>query len=249
MFTSVPARMREYIGRMPPALFSPLLDLARQLPGQCALCHAWPARPLCQACVARFVQSRPRCLTCALPLPSGQTQCGACLRRAPPLDACHALADYRFPWSNLITRLKFGDQPGWAGTLARLLQQSEAARTLLEQACWVLPIPLSLQRLRQRGYNQTVELGRRLATARLRTDLLLRTGHGPAQSALPRARRLANVRHAFMIEPLRQHELCDRRVVLLDDVMTSGATLFAAAQVVREAGAAHVSALVLARTE
>jgi ComF family protein len=119
----------------------------------------------------------------------------------------------------------------------------------LEQADWVLPMPLSAQRLRERGFNQAALLAQQLAPDRTHTRLLLRVLHTPAQSTLDRKQRRASVQHAFAVEPRLAHLLKGKRVVLLDDVMTSGATLFAAATVVRAAGAAHISGVVLARTD
>jgi len=223
--------------------------LSAALPGQCAVCHAWPAQPVCAGCVARFARPQPRCRTCALPVPEGITQCGACLKEPPPLDACLAAVAYAYPWSGLITRFKFGAAPGWAGPLANLLRKLPGSEPALAAADLLLPMPLSRQRLQTRGYDQTLALARRLASAKTAPGLLLRVRDTPPQSALPRAERLRNVRGAFAVEPLRRAELTGRRVVLLDDVMTSGASLHAAAQALRSAGAAHITALVLARTE
>lgn len=226
-----------------------LHGLTARLPSQCAVCHAWPAQAVCEACVARFAQPVSRCRTCALPLPAGAAQCGACLRQAPPLELCLAAVAYAFPWSRLIARFKFDGQAGWGSALALLLRSAPGADDALAQADALLPMPLSEQRLRQRGFNQALELARHLAPAKTRPDLLLRLRDTPAQSALPRAQRLRNVRHAFAVDPLRVEEVRGRRVVLVDDVMTSGASLFAAAQALREAGATHITGLILARTE
>ena len=110
-------------------------------------------------------------------------------------------------------------------------------------------MPLSTQRLRQRGFNQALELARQLAPDKLATGLLLRIRDTPAQSALGRTQRMRNVRDAFAVEPLRRAELSGARVVLVDDVMTSGASLFAAATALRQAGARHVTGMVLARAD
>jgi ComF family protein len=110
-------------------------------------------------------------------------------------------------------------------------------------------MPLSPARLRERGFNQAHELARRLSPAKTDATLLLRTRDTPAQSGLPRSDRLRNLRGAFALEPLRADAVRGRRVVLVDDVMTSGASLFAAAGVLRLAGAAHLTAVVLARTD
>jgi ComF family protein len=227
----------------------PLLSrLADMLPGQCAVCRAWPAQPVCEACVARFAQPRPRCRRCALPLPAGVEECGGCLRDPPPLDACHAAVGYEYPWSTVITQFKFHGEPGWARTLATLMRSTPWVEPALEQADLVLPMPLAPARLAERGFNQALLLARSLAPERTRADLLLRTRHTTAQSALGRDARRANVKGAFAVEPLRAGELRGARIVLVDDVMTSGATIFSAAAVLRRAGAAHITAAVVART-
>ena len=128
------------------------------------------------------------------------------------------------------------------------MRQTPGAQELLEQADWVLPVPLAPGRLRHRGYNQALLLARRLAGAHVRPDQLLRTREAEAQAQLTRAQRLRNLRGAFVLEPLRAQQLAGRRVLLVGDLMTTGATLHAAAAPLREAGVAHVGALVLART-
>ena len=138
--------------------------LLQHLPSQCAVCHAWPAQRLCHACTARFMQPQPRCSTCAMPLSTGQQpQCSTCLRQPPPLDACIAAVTYGYPWSSAITQFKFNGDPGWAGALAALLRRTPQAEAALAAADWVLPIPLSRQRLQERGFNQSLLLARQLA--------------------------------------------------------------------------------------
>ena len=218
-------------------------------PGQCAVCHAWPAQPVCEACVVRFAQPQPRCGTCALPVPAGVSQCGRCLREPPSLDRCLAAVSYGYPWAGLITQFKFHEQPGWAGSLATLMRSAPWVEPALEQAHRVVPMPLSRERLAERGFNQALELARALAPGRVRADLLLRVRHTAAQAELGRTERLRNVKGAFAVEPLQAAAVRDQRIVIVDDVMTSGASLFAAAAALRHAGAAHITAVVLARTE
>ena len=222
---------------------------SRQLPARCAVCRAWPSRVVCNACATRFAQPVPRCTTCALPVPEGITHCGACLREPPPLDACLAAVTYGWPWSDCVTQFKFGNQPGWAAELATLMRSAPWVEPALEQADRVLPMPLARERLAERGYNQALLLAKQLAAHKTDASLLLRTRHTPAQSELKRAERLRNVRGAFAVEPLRAPELRGRRVVLVDDVMTTGASLHAAATALRQAGAARITAVVFARTE
>ena len=230
-------------------MFGPLIERAsRRLPARCTVCHAWPSQVVCNACVARFAQPVPRCATCALPVPAGIQQCGACLKDPPPLDACLAAVAYDWPWADCVTQFKFGARPDWAGTLATVVRRTPWVEPALEQAELVLPMPLARERLAERGYNQALLLARHLAPDKTDAALLLRTRHTAAQSELKRAERLRNVQGAFAVEPLRAHELRRRRVVLVDDVMTTGASLHAAAMALRQAGAAHITALVLART-
>lgn len=231
---------------MPPAW---LQRLVTAVPSRCAVCGAWPAQPLCTACSRRFGQPEPRCRRCALPLPPGATVCGACLREPPPLDACFAAVPYAFPWSGLVTRFKFQGEPGWAATLAALVRATPGAAAEIASADLLLPMPLSPRRLAERGFNQALLLARRLAAERTDARLLLRLRETASQAALDRKQREANVRGAFGVEPLRHAELKGKSVLLVDDVMTSGASLHAAAQALRQAGAARVAAAVVARTD
>lgn len=227
-----------------------LLDgLAGKLPGQCAVCRAWPAQPVCDSCVARFAQPQPRCRRCALPVPEGVAECGRCLREPPPLDACHAGVGYGYPWSALITQFKFQGQPGWARTFATLMRRAPGLRAALGRADLVVPMPLSRERLAERGFNQALLLARSLDAGKAHAGVLLRIRHTPAQTALDRRGRLANVAGAFAVEPSQAASLRAKRVLLVDDVMTSGASVFGAAAALRQAGAAGVAAAVLARTD
>ena len=226
-----------------PDLFKPW-----QMPGQCAICRGWGRERLCSACLRRYAPAQTRCFTCALLMPrSGLKRCGRCIQHPPPLDRTVAAWDYAFPWDGLVQRFKFQARTELSGALAERLGQAigEADADLL------LPVPLSAQRLRERGYNQSLVLARSLAR-RLQVpcsgDLLLRVRETSQQAHLKLAERAANVRGAFAIEPLRLRELVGQRVAVVDDVMTSGATLFEIARVLSQAGAASVQAWVLART-
>lgn len=234
------------------------------LMSQCAVCRSWPGAQVCRACVARFSPACKRCMACALVLPPDLSlglgtpveRCLACLRQAPPVDATFAALDYSYPWSELITRYKFGDRPGWAPFFAALMLQADGVRAAfdaLQAGDFVLPVPLSAQRLQSRGFNQAWELASVLAKksgtpARADARLLLRIRDTRPQTELKREARLSNVRDAFQPDPLRVPELAGRRVILVDDVMTSGASIFTAASALRAAGVLHITALVLART-
>ena len=230
-------------------MFRDLLQgLSTRLPSQCRVCHAWPAQVVCEGCVNRFAQPQPRCRSCALPVPTGVTHCGACMARPPPLDVCLAAVSYGYPWSRLVVDFKFHAEPGLAAAFALLLRSTPWVEPALEAADVLLPMALSDQRLRSRGFNQALLLARQLAPDKSRADWLLRLRDTPPQSSLGRAERLRSLDGAFAVEPRQAARLVGQRVVLVDDVMTSGASLWAAARVLRQAGAAHITGLVVART-
>jgi ComF family protein len=223
--------------------------MLQALPSQCRVCHAWPSQIVCEACVSRFAQPQPRCETCAMPVPQSVRRCGACIKSPPPLDACLAAVPYAFPWSDLIVDYKFHANPGLASALALLLRSTPWVEPALEAADKVLPMPLSRQRLQTRGFNQALVLARQLAPDKTEHRLLLRIRDTPPQSRLKRSQRLLSLDHAFAVEPLLVTQVQGARLVLVDDVMTSGASLYAAARVLRSAGATHITGLVVARTE
>ena len=229
-------------------MFTALLQRPRW-PSQCLICRAWPAATLCGACVARFGAAQSRCACCALPVPAGVGRCGACLREPPPFDDCRVAVSYQWPWTRCIARFKFQQDPGLARALAALLAHAPGVAAALQDCELLLPMPLSPARLAERGYNPADLLARHLAPRRVRSDLLLRIRHTPPQRGLARRDRLRNVRGAFAVDPLQVGALQGRRVALLDDVMTTGASLREAAHTLRAAGAAHISAIAFARTD
>ena len=231
-------------------MFTRLLRrLAHATPAHCEVCRRWPSQPVCEGCRAEFAQPRHRCRLCALALPEGVPTCGRCLREPPPLDACRAAVSYGYPWAALVARYKFGGEAGWADTFAPLLLAVPGAPDAIAEADRLVPMPLSRERLALRGFNQAHELARRLSPAKADAQLAIRLRDTPAQASLDRAARQANVRSAFALEPARAAQVRGRRVLLVDDVMTSGASIFAAAHALRSAGCAEVGAIVVARTD
>jgi ComF family protein len=219
------------------------------LPSQCRVCHAWPSQPVCEACVSQFAQPHTRCISCALPLPAGMRHCGACLKNPPPLERCLAAVAYAYPWHTLIQDYKFHAEPGLVRSFATLLRAAPWVEPALDEADLLLPMPLTTTRLKERGYNQALLLARALEPTKTRADILLRIQDTPAQHTLKRAERLTALNHAFAVEPLLADTLRGQRVVLVDDVMTTGASLYTAARVLKVAGASQVTGLVVARTE
>jgi ComF family protein len=200
--------------------------------------------------MARFAPVVARCTRCAIELPGGQDLCGACLRDPPPFARAIAAFDYAPPWDHLVAGFKFHAALDLAPVFADCLVAATQPGTAPPPAL-LLPVPLSDERLRERGYNQAWELARRVGRMlKVRADarLLLRIRDTPHQIALPIERRAGNVRGAFAIEPRRRGELAGRDVALVDDVMTTGATAAEAARVLLAAGATSVQAWVVART-
>jgi ComF family protein len=142
----------------------------------------------------------------------------------------------------------FKANPDGQGILPLLMHSTPFVADALEQAQVLIPIPLSFKRLSERGFNQSLVLSQQLSPQKTHPSSLLRMRNTLAQSTLPRNERLTNLKGAFAVAPLMAAKLRGQRILLIDDVMTSGATLNAAAQVLKQAGAAHVSALVFART-
>ena len=241
---------RQYIDRVLPFLAQARSRWLPRLPSLCAVCHGWGIERVCATCLARFAPALPRCGRCALRVPAGVTTCGACLTDPPPFERAVAAVEYAHPWDGLITRFKFHAALDMAPALAQRL--ADAARTsAAPPPTWMLPVPLSAERLRERGCNQAWELVKHLGRQfGCRTDacLLLRVRDTPHQLARPLDERAANVRSAFAVEPRRAAELRGQTVTLVDDVMTTGATVAEITRVLLHAGAAQVHVWVVART-
>jgi ComF family protein len=220
------------------------------LPTHCALCLDWDRERICGACRDRFMRSVPRCLRCALQVPEGAAVCGACIKQPPPFDAALAALDYGHPWDRLIGRFKFHAALDLVGPLAQGLADAwrRSGRPRPEV---LVPVPLAASRLRERGYNQSWQIARRLARVlgcAAEDRLLLRIKDTPHQLALPPERRAANVHAAFIVEPRRIASPRGRRVTVVDDVRPPGAPAAEIARALKQAGAAAVDVWVVART-
>lgn len=219
--------------------------LARAVPKRCALCGTRGVEGgLCASCTADLPRPpAPRCPVCAAPSPTGAT-CGACLTSPPRFDATFVGCSYAFPADALIRALKYRGTLAAAGALAEVLAPALWTAPVPDL---VVPIPLSAARERERGFNQSLEIARCLPP-RWRQPVdpaaLVRIQDTPPQAALPLADRARNVKGAFRAS----RPLDGLSIALVDDVMTTGATLDAAAAALRAAGAREVVAWVVART-
>ena len=212
------------------------------LPQECLLCGARSGDALlCAACAGTLPPlPAPGCPVCALPT-AGGTICGACLKSPPAFDATVAVWRYAFPLDKLVQALKFEHRLALAGFFATTML--EAPRPVGDL---LLPLPLSPARLKERGFNQAVEIARPLAHAlgiELNLDACQRTLETAPQTSLPWKERRRNVKHAFEC----QTDLTGKAVIVIDDVMTTGATLDEFARTLKRHGAARVSNWVVAR--
>lgn len=216
------------------------------LPLRCLLCGAAGADgiDLCADCATELPRNRSCCARCALPMATPTQLCGECLRRAPPWDAAWAPFRYGWPLDRLESRYKFGADLA-AGRVLSTLWQREPCPVKLPQL--LLTVPLHRSRLRRRGYNQALELARPLARAAgvpLCHDALLRRRSTTAQTELDATARRRNVHAAFVA---REGAALPAHVAILDDVMTTGATLAECARVLKRVGVQRVDVWALAR--
>ena len=218
----------------------------------CALCHLPSANaPICPACAADLPTIPPaHCDRCALPMPACLAQCPDCHRHPPLFDTATAAWVYGFPVDTLIRDFKYGHHlylgRFFAEQLAIALEQAWL-RSSAPRPDLIVPMPLHPNRLRSRGFNQAAEIARHLSR-RLQIpcayDALVRMHDTPPQAGLPRAARWQNLQGAFACPaPIRA-----RNILLVDDVLTTGASLSACADVLRQSGATRIDVAVVART-
>lgn len=216
------------------------------LPQRCLFCGAAdPREGICGGCREDLPGSRAaRCPACGNLSPAGEI-CGECLAQPPRFSRVSVAVSYRFPVDGAIQRLKYGADLNAVEPLAALLAErvDQEPRPDL-----VLAMPMAPQRLRERGFNQAQELARALSerlSLKLAPQLCRRTRHTAPQAALPWAERRRNIRGAFECEI----DLAGAQVAVVDDVLTTGATLDELAGVLLGRGAAQVWGWVVARTE
>ncbi len=210
----------------------------------CLLCgQSSGNRILCAPCIASLACLPEACCPiCALPTPCGE-RCGRCLSHPPHYDRTQALFSYAFPLDKLVQALKYDHRLALAPFFGQWLAEKAAGIA----ADRIVPLPLHPIRLRERGFNQAQELARPIARSLnlpLDTACCRRTRHTPTQASLPWKEREKNIRNAFHCT----NDLSGRRILLVDDVMTTGASLNECARTLKQHGALEVTLLVLART-
>lgn len=227
-----------------------LLDLV--FPPVCPSCRQ-PVDALHNFCAPCFSKLRliaaPLCSCCGIPFAIPvEGQCPTCLAEPPSFHRARAVMVYDAVSAPLITTLKFHDQ--WAG-LERYAAMMAAAGPMVVEADYIVPVPLNWRRLWRRKYNQAALLAYALArhsAVPVLPDALRRLRATTPQMRLPRHERLKNVRGAFAVADAALPKLQNKTILLVDDVVTTGATVEACAVALRNAGAKQVDVLSLART-
>jgi ComF family protein len=219
--------------------------LRRALAPACLLCAGGATEHgLCAGCHGDLPRlGTERCPVCAAPTPGAQT-CGRCLQQPPRFDRVIAACTYSHPIDILVRMLKYDGNLAAARPLATVLADALEAEPYPDL---IIAMPLAKTRLTQRGFNQALALARPLCREfglQIAHDAVQRSRAGVPQASLPWKERNKNVRGVFVC----QSDLSGKRVAVMDDVLTSGATLDSLAGELKRAGAAHVTGWIAART-
>lgn len=218
------------------------------LPCRCLHCGGPGAtgRDLCNDCRSLLPYNPCACPRCALPIPQPAPACGRCIKRPPPASAALAPFLYADPVDRWLPRFKFGRDLAAGRVLADLLLEDQRLSTLIEGIDALVPLPLHRARLGERGYNQALELARPLARALdlpLRPAWLQRVRATAPQTGLDARTRRRNLRGAFVAS----EAMSGKRVLLIDDVITTGSSMLEASRACRRAGTIEVRVLAAAR--
>lgn len=236
--------MRGHLSNFGNALLNKWRHVAgKMFASHCLLCdEAAPARSICEPCWRELPWlAGPACRICAHPLATAGI-CGRCVADPPHFDRVIAATRYGFPVDGLIQACKYGGRLATLHALAEMLNQHQP-----QQADLIVPMPLSIQRLRERGFNQALELARVVARSMptpVDATVCLKVRETSPQTRLPWKARRKNIRGAFVA----MGDLRGKHVVVVDDVLTTGATLSELARNLKLAGAESVTGWVIART-
>ena len=201
---------------------------------------------ICDGCYRDLPWLGHCCRRCALPITAPASYCGRCLRKPPQLDFCQSLFYYSYPARELVSELKFNSNLKIARLLGRLLAQHLLATGLTQLPQAILPVPLHQQRLKSRGYNQSVEIARYCADE-LALPIIWsgceRYRFTAQQTSLQLEQRHKNLKGAFRVTAALPSS-----IMVIDDVMTTGATLNELAATLHRAGVKHIQGWTICRT-
>jgi len=227
--------------------------LSRLFPSRCILCQhtvdqgAEHQVEICTDCYRALPHNSVCCVCCALPLAAGIDSgvlCGRCIQKLPAFDYAHSLFRYEDSVIGLVHRLKFAEKISYARTIGELLLRK--LRESGEKPGCLLPVSLHVSRLRQRGFNQSIEISRVIARRTgipIEYDAVIRHRRTSAQTGLDARQRKKNIRGAFsMVKPLHYEH-----VLIIDDVMTTGATVNELARMLKQNQVKRVGVLCIAR--
>jgi ComF family protein len=213
---------------------------------QCLICQRWPTLSVCPDCHARHARIETRCALCAQVMRTHGQSCDGNFS----WSQAGARVDYKAPFDGWVKQLKFAGEWTLARDMARLMRESDDINALLKQADWILPVPVSSLRLRERGYSQAAVLARQWCgrDRRLQVHWLQKWQHTAAQARANRATRWQQLQGTMGLDPGVSGRLRGARVLLVDDVLTTGATLEVATSCLLTEGARQVDVAVFART-
>mgnify|MGYP003672975578 CR=1 FL=1 len=223
-------------------------------PNSCLLCGASSqgTLALCTPCQTELPSIQAACVRCALslgPEAAAQQLCGQCCVNPPPFEHCYPLGDYGFPLREMIARLKFHGRFSIGRALGQLLAQRLAPEFSAAPPDALLPVPLHTGRLRQRGFNQSLEIAQQLSQhlgIPIAPHYCKRLRASKPQRGLSAVARKQNVQGIFRLEP-KAMKSTPRHIVIVDDVVTTMATVQAIAYLLKKEGVERVDVACLAR--
>lgn len=214
------------------------------LPHFCVLCHKPSHREmdLCLACENQLPFLKNACHICASPLPENNTICGQCLTRKKPFDQTISIFKYEPPVSAMITGLKFSAKLHYATLFGKLL-----ARKIIQKPELIIPIPLHKNRLKERGFNQSLEIAKQIGkqlNIPIDVKSCQRIIHTQPQAQIPAKDRKKNVQNAFgMVQ-----KISTNHIAVIDDVVTTGHTISSFCQMLKQQGVQHIDVWCIAKT-
>lgn len=223
----------------------------------CVICETDIGAPatsihtVCRPCIDDLPwhpkDSCPQCGLASSGTGLNRAVCGSCINSSPGFDATYAAFLYAFPIDAMMQRYKYGDSLNLGDTFALFLTE----KVTLENVDLIIPMPMHPQRLKERGFNQALEIAKALTKnckEKLDFKSAERTKLTPPQASLPLKERVKNIKGAFQVNGDKLNLIKGKRIAIVDDVMTSGASLNELAKTIKTAGASHVECWIIART-